>query len=619
MTELDVSALLARIPTDPGVYLMKDVAGKVVYVGKAKNLRARVRQYFRPGDDGRYFVVAGLLRRVLADIETVVVDNEKEALLLENHLIKRHKPRFNVKLRDDKQYLVLRIDPRTRFPRVEVVRNIADDGARYFGPYHSATSCRQTLRTVNRHFQLRTCSDHVLESRTRPCLQYQIKRCPGPCVLDVDEAAYREQVDDVMMFLAGKNNELKARLEARMAEHAANEEFEAAAHARDSLRAIERTLAVQHVVQEGFADQDVFGFFREGDRVEAVVLFIRGGKLVGRRVFRERDQELPDSEVLTHVVQAYYDSGTLIPDEVIVPAPLEDATVIGDWLSGLKGRRVGIFVPQRGMRAKLLSLAQKNAAASAKSRTGQLEEAVAGLEKLKARLGLRRLPRRIECFDIAHIQGAHAVASMVVFVDGEPEKSFYRKLKVKTVNNDDFAAMYEVISRRFRRSLSVDDPAWEAPDLLVVDGGKGQLSSALAALGDLGIEVAGERGFDVIALAKERELSEVKEPDRVFVRGTKDPIRLRPRTSELHLLSRVRDEAHRFANTFHRQRRSRMAMRSALDDVPGIGSVRKKQLLRHFGSLKAIKSASVDQLAGARGMSRKAAEAVFDYFAADAS
>ncbi|HET6610664.1 MAG TPA: excinuclease ABC subunit UvrC, partial [Kofleriaceae bacterium] len=546
---------------------------------------------------------------------TVVVDNEKEALLLENHLIKRHKPRFNIKLRDDKQYLVLRIDVRARFPRVEVVRNIADDGARYFGPYHSATSCRQTLRTVNRFFQLRTCSDHVLESRLRPCLQYQIKRCPGPCVLAVDEVAYREQVEDVMMFLGGKNKELRARLEARMADFAAREEFEAAARVRDSLHAIERTLAVQHVVQEGFADQDVFGMFREGDRVEAVVLFVRGGKMVGRRVFRERDQELPDGEVLTHLVQAYYDSGTLVPDEVIVPQPLEDGAVIADWLSGLKGRRVSVHIPQRGIRARLLALAKKNAVASARSHAGQTEDAMAGLEKLKQRLSLRRLPRRIECFDIAHIQGAYPVASMVVFVDGVPDKSLYRKLKIKTVQNDDFAAMYEAITRRFKRSLSVDDPAWEAPDLLVVDGGKGQLSSTVAALGDLGIEVAGERGIDVIALAKERELSETSEPDRVYVRGTKDPIRLRPRTSELFLLARIRDEAHRFANTFHRQRRQRMTMRSALDDVPGIGDVRKKRLLRHFGSLKAIKAASVEELAGADGMSRGAAEAVFRYFA----
>lgn len=640
-----------RIPTEPGVYLMKDTAGRIVYVGKAKNLRVRVRQYFRPGGDSRFFVAAGLLGRVLVDVETVVVNNEKEALLLENHLIKQHQPRFNINLRDDKQYLVMRVDPSAEFPRVEVVRNIKDDGARYFGPYHSATSCRETLRTLNRHFQLRTCTDHVLQSRTRPCLQYQIKRCPGPCVFPIDKAGYSEQVDDVMMFLSGKNDELIDRLRERMVGKAESEDFEAAARLRDSLAAIDTTLSRQNVVQEQLVDQDVFGMWREDDVVEVVVLFIRAGKLVGRRAFRERDQEFTDAEVLESFVQQYYATGTLVPDEIIVGAELEGADVLAEWLSTESGRKVKIMLPRRGPRVQLLTLANKNAAASAASRRGRDDDAMAALVKLQERLGLKRVPRHIECFDIAHIQGSATVASRVVFVDGKPERSLYRTFKIKTVQNDDFAAMYEVLSRRFRRALSgssggegsgdgvgpgsgdvmsrghsgseamtgdagsAADASWKLPDLLVIDGGKGQLNQALTALADLGIEISADRGFDVIGLAKERDdTAGVTQPDRVFLRNAKDAIKLRPNTTELYVLSRIRDEAHRFANTFHRKQRKGATLRSVLDDIPGIGAKRRKVLLRHFGSLKAIKQASIEQLAEADGMSRKAAEAVHRFF-----
>jgi excinuclease ABC subunit C len=614
-----------RIPTAPGVYLMKNRAGQVIYVGKAKHLRNRVRQYFRPGDDLRDFVATGLLGLFLASVETVVVNNEKEALLLENHLIKQHQPRFNVKLRDDKQYLVLRVDPRTRYPRVEAVRNIRDDGARYFGPYHSATSCRETLRLLNRHFQLRTCTDHVLATRTRPCLQYQIRRCPGPCVFPVDESEYGLQVEDVMMFLEGKNDALVDRLRGRMLDRSEREDFENAARLRDSIGAVEKALARQNIVQEEFVDQDVFGIWREADVAEVVVLFIRSGKLVGRRSFREREQELPDGQVMAEVIQRYYDSGTVIPDEVVVPVELEDAALLADWLSELRGKRVKLVTPRRGQRVQLVALASKNAAASAAAREGKAEDARAALAKLQSRLGLRRLPRRIECFDIAHIQGAATVASMVTFIEGEPARALYRKFKVKSATNDDFASMYEVLTRRFRRSvgelprdpddLDTPDSPWAPPDLLVIDGGKGQLSTALAALGDLGIELGRESSMDVIGLAKEREdTGGQNHPDRVFLRHIKDPVQLRPNTTELFLLARVRDEAHRFANTFHRDRRKRTALRSALDDIPGIGAVRRRVLLRHFGSLRAIRQASVDDMAKVVGMSRSAAEAVRRFF-----
>jgi excinuclease ABC subunit C len=353
--------VLDRVPTDPGVYLFKDKAAKVVYVGKAKNLRTRVRQYFRPGGDERFFVAAGFLGRAVVDIETIVVTAEKDALLLENHLIKKHQPKFNVKLRDDKQYLVLRLEkPKPnaatkpgQFPRVQVVRNIRDDSASYFGPYHSATSARQTLRILNRHFQLRTCTDHVLENRGRPCLQYQIKRCPGPCAIDVSPAHYADQVDDVMMFLSGKDKELTDRLKSRMLARAEAEDFEAAAALRDSIAAVDRTLARQDVVQEEFIDQDVWGLYRQADTVEVVVLFIRAGKLVGRRAFTQRDQELPDAAVIAEHAQLYYATGTFIPDEVVVGVELEGGAALAEWLTASRGKKVRVVEPQRGQRVRL--------------------------------------------------------------------------------------------------------------------------------------------------------------------------------------------------------------------------------------------------------------------------
>jgi len=628
--------VLDRIPLEPGVYLFKDAKGNVIYVGKAKSLRTRVRQYFRPGGDERFFVAAGFLGRAVTDMETIVVSSSKEALLLENHLIKKHQPRFNVKLRDDKQYLVLRLeDPKTPdsqtdpteplpkravYPRVQVVRNIRDDGASYFGPYHSATSARETLRTLNRHFQLRTCTDHVLETRGRPCLQYQIKRCSGPCAIDVPAAAYAEQVEDVKMFLSGKSVDLVTRLRTRMEARAEREDFEVAAVLRDSIAAVERSLDKQHIVQDDFVDQDVWGIYREADSVEVVVLFIRGGKLVGRRTFSQKDQELADAAVIAEHAQLYYATGTFIPDEVVVGVELEEGTTLVEWLSTMRGRKVKLVEPRRGIRARLVELADRNAAASATSRRNKDADTEAMLQKVADRLGLARLPRRIECFDIAHIQGTETVASMVTFVDGIPARGLYRKFKIRTVDNNDFASMYEVLTRRFKRvpgaplSGGGDDPSWARPDLLVIDGGKGQLGMAVTALTDLGVKLGGDEGIEVIGLAKERDLEAGSAPDRIYRRNVKDSIPLRANSPELYVLARIRDEAHRFANTFHRDRRTKVALRSELDAIPGIGATRRQRLLKHFGSVRAVRLATVEDLAKAPGMNKKAAEQVAKYF-----
>jgi excinuclease ABC subunit C len=667
-----LAEILEGLPAAPGVYIMKDARGKPIYIGKAAVLRNRVRQYFQPASgDIRDFVP--LLEGIVVDIETVITSNEKEALLLENTLIKRHQPRFNVNLKDDKNFLVLRLDPEAAWPRLEVVRRLGDDGAYYFGPYHSASSCREALRAVNRHFQLRTCTDHVLQNRRRPCLQYQIKRCPAPCVLPVSREAYGEQVRDVRLFLTGKSDELLDRLRTRMKDAAGRTEFEVAAEIRDSIHALETSLEEQRVVSNDFADQDLIGYHREGIALEIVVMSIRGGTLNGSRAFSFTGQEFPDAELISSFIGLYYDLGAPPPDEVLLPIEIADAELKGEWLterrlegSGRK-KQVEVCTPQRGDRRKLVDLANKNAASSFATRRNARADVELALGKLQKRLKLPQLPRVIECYDVSHLQGFATVASMVVFVDGRPEKSRYRTYKVRAPasagarrHNDDFASMYEVLSRRFRRAREAGSDAaessWKLPDLIVVDGGKGQLAMALAAARDVGIPVGPGSGLSIVGLAKERDdfaspipgespaeigetpteppagvppvestarretgqrdgKSDSRRPDRVFLPHAKDPIPIRPSSGEMFILQQLRDEAHRFAIGFHRAQRRRLTLRSALATVPGIGPGRQRQLLRHFGSLKKVREATVEELAAAPGMNRGVAEAVHAHWA----
>ena len=649
-----LAEILERLPTQPGVYLMKDRRGKMLYIGKAANLRNRVRQYFQPATgDTRDFVP--LLEGVVADIETVVTSNEKEALLLENTLVKRHQPRFNVKLTDDKNFLSLRLDPRVEWPRLEVVRRMADDGAWYFGPYHSAGACREALRVVNRHFRLRTCTNHVLHHRRRPCLQCQINRCLGPCCVPVSREEYAEQVRDVRLFLEGKNDELLAGLRSRMQEAAKQTLFERASIVRDQIRALETVLESQRMVSADPIDQDVIGYQREGMALEVVVMSVRQGKMVGSRAFSFARQEFPDSEILSSFLGLHYDLIPVPPDEVLLPFAIADGDLKAEWLSERRGKKVQILVPARGPRHDLVELARKNAAASFASRRNVREDAEAMLGRLQRRLGLPGLPRVIECYDISHIQGSDTVASRVVFVNGQPEKALYRTYKIRQAESpDDFACMYEVLSRRFRRAKESSqqegqtDP-WKLPDLLVVDGGKGQLGVALAAARDVGIDIRPGTGLPIIALAKERDLGVGDKPkneengtgpaeglapegpgavdvatppkkkatelDRVFLPQAKDAIPIRPNSAEMFVLQRLRDEAHRFAVTFHRSQRKKRTLHSALSLVPGIGPTRQRELLRHFGSLRKIREASLDDLL-ASGLPPKVAQAVHGHFSA---
>jgi excinuclease ABC subunit C len=605
--------LLDRLPREPGVYLLKDAGGQILYVGKAKSLFSRVRSYFSAatGDD-RAFVP--LLERIVADVETIVTRNEKEALLLENTLIKRHKPRFNVMLRDDKSYLVLRLDPNAAYPRLEVTRRIRDDGALYFGPYPSATACRQTLRLVNRHFQLRTCSDRTLASRKRPCLQHQIQRCPAPCVLEVDPELYAQQVRDVTLFLRGRGVELCEDLERRMHQAATALDFERAARLRDQIAALRSAQQSQQVVSDTLVDQDLFGFHREGDQVDVAVLLVREGKLVGRRPFSFSGQEFPDDEFLSGFLARYYEQeGVTIPQQILVPVELEDAGAKQLWLADLRGGPVKIQVPRRGPRRALLELARKNAASNFATRRQRQEDMAQALAKLQRRLRLKRLPRRIECFDISGFQGQLVVASMVLLVDGEPQPAGYRHFTIRSEQRDDFAAIYEAVSRRLRRARRAE-AGWQLPDLMVIDGGKGQLGAALAALKDVGL-AEGAAAPEIVALAKERDTGQGQErrPERVFLPHVKDPIAIRPNTAELFLLTRARDEAHRFAITRHKALRRRRTLRSGLDDIPGIGHKRRRELLKALGSLRRIREATVEELAAVPGMTLKAAEAVAAY------
>ncbi|MDY7225247.1 excinuclease ABC subunit UvrC [Hyalangium rubrum] len=591
---------LDALPTEPGVYLMKDRRGQIIYVGKAVNLRSRVRSYFNRTGDTRFFIP--LLDTMLGDIETVLVHNEKEALLLENELIKKHKPRFNVLLKDDKQFISLRLDKTHPYPRLEVVRKYDRDGARYFGPYSSAGAIRETLRLINRYFHLRTCTDHVLANRKRPCLLYQIGRCPAPCVYPVAPEEYRRSVDEVVMFLEGKAGELVDGIKGRMKRAAGELKFEEAARLRDQLLAIERSLERQKVATTDFKDQDVFAFHREGDRILFYVLWVRQGRLNGGQAFPFGSQEFPDEELLPSFVNLYYDQGSFVPEEVLLPLEPESLEALESLLSERKGQKVRVLVPKRGEKHELVLMAAKNAEQAFIERKRTKDETDQVLSRLQQKLNLRNFPRRMECYDISHFQGSSIVASQVAVTDGETDKSRYRRYKIKTLEKqDDFASMYEVLSRRLKRGLEEKD----LPDLLVIDGGKGQLASAHAAMKDLGVE-----GVDVVGLAKsrdqevfDRDEESARSPERLFVLGRKDPIVLPQNSAEIFMLTRMRDEAHRFAITYQAKDLRKSRIRSALEDIPGVGQTRRRLLLRHFGSLKRVQDATIEELAEVVGPS----------------
>ncbi len=594
---------LDNLPGSPGVYVFHGAKGKVLYVGKARSLRSRVRSYFQAGSsDLRAFV--SRLERELSDIETFVTHTDKEAALLENQLIKSHQPKYNVKLRDDKEYLSLRLDAKKPWPRLEVVRRPKPDGAQYFGPYHSATAARQTLRLVNRYFQLRTCTDTEFRLRTRPCLQYQIKRCPGPCVLEVDEEEYRAQVANVARFLDGRHDELVRDLDARMQSSSRAFEYEQAALYRDQLRAVERAQQEQRVAGVQKADQDVIGFYRQGDQVELAVLSMRGGRLFGVRTFPLRRVAVPNDEMLGSFLRQHYTARPALPDEILVPMPIEMSEALEELLNEGRKRKARIVQPRRGAKAKLLDLARENAEHAFREKERAQENVEARLDEIRKQLRLTSIPRRIECVDISHIGGEETVAVFVALQDGEPARDRYRSFRVKQVGGgDDYGAMYEVLVRRLRRGRH-GEAGWELPDLLVVDGGKGQLGVLERAKEDVGVSE-----LELASVAKPRiKATGEEEGDRVFRPGQKNPIPVRA-SSALSILLLARDEAHRASNELRRKVGKKRRLRSELDAVPGVGPKTRTKLLRNLGSLRDVLAATEKQLIDG-GATKKQAHAI---------
>ncbi|OGR33647.1 MAG: excinuclease ABC subunit C [Desulfuromonadales bacterium GWD2_61_12] len=602
---------LGNYPTSSGVYLMRDAGDKILYVGKAKNLRSRLRSYFSATGDSRP-QVRFLLGRV-ERIETIVTDTEKEALILENTLIKKHRPRYNLDLRDDKTYVSVRIDPREEFPGLQVVRRVVQDGALYFGPYASAAGVRETLKEIYRIFPLRHYPLAACRRRGRPCLFFQIGQCSAPCHGRITPAEYALLVAGVVALLSGRDQEVVALLTERMRQAAEKQQYEAAARFRDQLRAVAQTLERQRVDVAAGGDIDVFGSFRQHGAIEVAILFVRRGKLIGRRTFA-LEWQLDEPALLAALLQQFYAGDVIIPDQILVPLPPEGGNAIAEWLSERKGKKVVLAVPRRGEKQRLVDLAARNAAESCRERGRKDKAHVELLQQLQTELKLRRLPQRLECFDISNTQGEQSVGSMAVLLAGEPARSEYRHFRIRTVAGaDDYASLYEVLQRRLQRGVKEAS----LPDCILIDGGKGQLGVLSAVLQDLGLAAQ----IDAVGIAKSRisarrQGEEVaRSEERFFLPGRMNPVVLRAGSPTLFLLARLRDEAHRFAVEHHRRLRGKVALTSELDTIPGVGPARRRLLLKHFGSHKKIAAATLDELCAVPGLPEAVARSVHRHLA----
>jgi excinuclease ABC subunit C len=599
-----------RLPTHPGVYLFKDKKGTILYVGKAGNIKHRVSSYFQK-PTGKDLKTLAMLEKV-TDIDTIVTDTEKEAFILENNLIKVHRPRYNVKLRDDKNYPCLKLSMEDDFPTLTIVRRIKKDGSLYFGPYPSATSLKETLRLIRRLFPIRTCLDTKFSNRLRPCINYEMDRCAGPCCGKIDRDQYREIVHQVRMFLEGKNKDLVESLEKKMEEESEQLHFEKAARIRDQIEYIEHVIEKQKIVSSDFLDQDVIGFHRQDHTFVVHPLFVRGGKLLGGRGFTFPSTGLPEGEVLSSFLHQYYREGKFIPEQILIPKAIPEQDLVEQWLTGLKGKRVRLFVPIKGDKKHLLKMACENAKQFllAKDELDQDREKL--LETLREKLHLKKVPRKIEAFDISNLQGGNAVGSMVFFEDGKLNKERYRHFRIKTIEGaDDYGMMYEILLRRYQKAVEEND----LPDLVLLDGGRGQLNVAQEVFKELKI-----KEVDLISLAKERavegyRLSRLrKTEEKVFHPQYKEPFIFGKHSPLLHLLDRIRDEAHRFAITYHKKVRSRETIKSVLEEIPDIGKVRQKELLKFFGTVEKIKEATEEELAKAPKMNQKSAQIIYRFF-----
>ena len=611
LKDLSLIESIRGLPKSPGVYLMKGNKGEVLYIGKAKNIRNRVRSYFHSSADTRYTVK--FLASKVSDIEYLVTTNEKEALILEDTLLKKYKPRYNIRLKDDKTYVSIKLTLHEKFPRILITRQIKKDdsrsplkacGDKYFGPYASAQKARETVKFIRRLFPLCTCSPSEFRNRVRPCLDYQLGICSAPCVTLVSETAYMEFVNKTIMFLEGKNKELLSELKANMDEASNTFDFEKAAKMRDQIRAIVATLEEQKVVSQKKIDRDIFAHIASDDVLLVQALFIRDGRLAGARDFFFINQEFPVDEALSSFVTQYYSGERFIPDEIVISLPLEDVEIIEGLLSEKKGRRVRLYFPARGERFKLLKMAEANAQEAIRRRAEAAEGKQTLLEGLQKRLRLRKIPKIIEAFDISNISGKLAVGAMVVFEDAKPNKEKYRLYRIKTVEAaDDYGMLNEVLSRRYKKKEGA-----RFPDLILMDGGRGQLNIAIKVMDELEV-----RDADIAAIAKEKgqgagDMGQKEQGEKVYRPNVKGPLILREGSAVDLFIRKIRDEVHRFAISYHKKLRGEI--KSILEDIPGIGEKKRNTLLKKFGSIEGIKDAPAEEIATAAGITTELAETI---------
>ena len=617
VTNPAIKAILAKLPDRPGVYLMRDSRGRVLYVGKAQSLRNRVRQYWQKSRAGSGSQAPLRIEQAIdrvADVEYTLTDTVSEALLLEGTLIKRHQPRFNVRLKDDKSYPYIKVTLTDDFPRIERTRKLPQDGSRYFVPYASASSVDEAMNLIRRLFPFRTCTIDIKEGERalpRPCLLYHIKRCQGPCIEAISKDAYRADIDQVMLFLEGRKETVAKALHKEMQVASDLMEYERAAALRDKVKAIERTMESQKMAAFKRADEDVLGYARAGNEAAVQLFAIREGTTIGRDVFLlENLGDGPDEEAISAFIKQYYATAGSVPPRVLVPSVLPDAEELTAFLEARRGTKVALSVPQRGEGRALMDLAGRNAGETLSREQARWMadegKTLAALEELADAIGLPAPPLRIECYDISNIQGAYTVGSMVVFEDGRPRSGEYRRFRIKTVQGpNDFASHQEVLRRRFARSMAAEEGSaeelrWRMPDLVIIDGGKGQVSAAREVMDAMGLH-----DLPLVGLAKERE--------ELFRPGESAPIVLPATSQALYMVQRLRDEAHRFAITYHRKLRAQAQTKSVFDEMPGIGPARKRALLRVFGSAKQLRNATIDEISSVPGISRTLAHKIREY------
>ena len=587
---------VSHLPTTPGVYLWRDKYQRIIYAGKAINLRNRVRSYVQQ-DMNRSVKVTAMMRRAW-DVETIQTKTEMEALILEATLIKEHHPKYNIMLRDDKTYPYVKVTVQEEYPRLFMTRRLERDGAKYFGPFTDVTAVHHVLRILRSYYPLRTCKSMKVE---RPCLQYHMHYCEGPCMKYVTVEAYRKYIDDIVALFEGKQVQVIQEITSKMEQASEELEFELAAKYRDDLLSIQKVQEKQRMVTQR-GDMDVLGMAIDGPMACIQLFFIRSGRLLGREnYFVQHEGDSPEL-VMTEFIKQYYGGSTFIPKELLLPMDSVDRELFSEWFTSMKGQQVEVSVPQRGYKKDLIKMAEENAQNFLAERRRQwqytIDKAGGAVKKLAEVLDLPRLPERMECYDISHMQGAETVASMVVFEGGKPAKREYRRFKLKTVQGkpDDFASMAEIMERRYG-----NEKDWPMPDLIIIDGGKGQLNAALPIIRAMGVT-----DVPVISLAKRIE--------EVFIEGESESIILEHHTPELQLLQQIRDEAHRFAITYHRRLRGKRNLESVLDHIEGIGPKRRKALYKHFGNLDAMRVAELEELESVEGMNKKAALAVYEFF-----